>query len=215
MTSENIQEALLPSRKPQENSTFFLQVAALFLICLILGITAWIVYSPILETPPDVLRSRDTFAIAKEIFHKNQKYWGLKRTQIENKISLDLSKESGEAIPSLIHEITPEMVLSYTTEILKIPTRSLNSLTFTPKISGSSLLILLSKNEQSTWPLPIILSLELEVRFTQLGMDLLFHRLRRGSQELAPTCTRSYFGSELDILKKNEMVSLKSPLAGH
>lgn len=212
MAHETVQSAALPASKRPDNIALFWQGLTLCIAFLVLCFAAWMSYSPLLETPPDVVRSRDVFSIAREIFKKNPKYWLSKRQQMEEKIEWELSEHSSSSPTSFIHEITPEMLLSFATDTLKKSMRSWSSLAFTPKISGSSLFLLLSKYDHNAWPLPIILSLEIEVQFTSSEIDLFFHRLRRGSQELSAQETRSYFGSELDLLKKTGKLALKPPL---
>ena len=97
-----------------------------------------------------------------------------------------------------MRDITPEMVLSYAVDVLDVPLSAFEGTSVFPKISGSSFVVLFSKQENSLWPLPVIVSLEVEVRFEQQGAMLIFRRLRRGMQELAPTHASMYFGSDLE-----------------
>lgn len=201
--------ALSSSQQPKRSLALLWQAMSVLFVLLLIGGTAWLAYSPILETPSDVARSRDTFFIAKGMFRKNPKYWNFKRKQIEKKIVADLVEKSGETIPYLVHEITPEMLISFVTEKLKTSPHSWGSTAFAPKISGSSFLILLSKYETGAWPLPIILSLELEVHMTQEETTLSLHRLRRGSQELSLSQSLTYFSYEQELIKKKFNVEFR------
>ena len=212
MARETTQSIILPAVKRSDSLALAWQVLALGIAFAILCFAAWLSYSPLLETPSDVMRSRDVFSIATEIFQKNPKYWHTKRQQMEEKIEYALSETSPSSSISFIHEITPEMLIALAANTFKKESQSSSSLAFTTKISGSSLLLLLSKYDQNAWPLPILLSLEIEIRFLPSHIELFFHRLRRGSQELSAQETRSYFGSELDLLKKTGTLVLKSPL---
>lgn len=214
MYSENVQTAALAAKQHKIPSALFWQAVTLLFAFILLAITAWMDYSPLLETPPDVLRSRDIFLSAKEIFRKKPQYWSVKRQQIEEKIAFELEEQNGESLSCLIHEISPEILLSFVNDTLEKPMQSWGSFAISSHISGSTLLVLLSKYEKATWPLPIILSLELEVHFTTKGIEVAFHRLRRGSQDLSHTDTRSYFGSELDLLKTKTKALIRPPLGG-
>lgn len=185
-----------PARK--KRSPTFWRAITLFVALGALSLAAWVSCSPFLDTPHDVAHTRKLFIGAKNSFCHNPHYWHAKRRQMENRILNELQERNGEAIPGLVREITPEMLLSYAVDALEVPLGTFDSVTIFPKISGSSFIILISKQENSLWPLAVIVSLEIEVRIEPQGAMIIFRRLRRGVQELATTQASMYFGADLE-----------------
>lgn len=187
-------------RKPvrKKRTSGFWHAVTLFVSLGSLGLAAYFFYAPFLDTPHDVVRSRKLFISAKNAFSHNPRYWHLKRQQIEGKILKDLQERGGESVFGILREITPEMVLSYAVDSLQMPPETFEHVTLYPKISGASFIILISKQENSLWPLSVIVSLEVEVRIEAQGAMVLFRRLRRGTQELSTTQASMYFGADLE-----------------
>ena len=189
---------IVPKPTRKKRSATFWHAVTLFVSLGALSLAAWVSYAPFLDTPRDVAHTRKLFIGVKNSFCNNPHYWHSKRSQVERRILKDVQERNGESIPFLVRDITPEMLLSYAVDTLHMPLSTFDSVALYPKISGSSFIILISKLENSLWPLSVIVSLEIEVRIESQGAKILFRRLRRGTQELSTTQASMYFGSDLE-----------------
>jgi len=177
-------------------------VVSFIVITLIAG---WFSHADLFSIPKDVRQSRNLYFSAKREIEQDPIYWREHRLFFEKRLERALLDKDNNEILQLIQSITPHTL----TDVLSEET---SSLTITPKLTTSSLVLVATKPERLFWPFSTMLSLEIELRFEQEGVSAHFIRLRRGSQEFSPTLAWSYFGPDLERLKKsNHPLLSKTP----
>jgi hypothetical protein len=167
-------------------------------------VAAWFSHADLFSIPKDVKQSRELYFTARDELGKDPIYWRDQRYSLEKRLGKALFEKNGLEMTKAIQSITPHALIDFLSEQ---ETKS-SSLAITPKFSGSSLVLVATKPERLFWPFSTMLSLEIEVRFTSEGILPTFIRLRRGSQEFSPTLAWSYFGPELEMLKKSSNLLL-------
>lgn len=204
---------------PKLSSSVFplFQWKSFFLFCAISSLIIFYITSSsdVFQVPPEVQQAYSNFKQALQQYEANPLYWDVKQRHVIDEIKQDIQR-TGRINDTiyLLQEMSGELLISYLLKELKIPQERLKTIAIFPKTDGTGLSFLISKLEQGVWPLDVILSLELEVIIEQGKVQLLFQRLRRGSQELATGLTWAYFGSDLDWLRQ-EGVSTMRASQGH
>ncbi len=171
-------------------------VVGFILFCLI---AAWFSHADLFSIPKDIKQSRELYFSTRYELDKDPVYWRDQRYALEKRLGKALFEQNSSEVTGVIQSITPHALIDFLSE----QESGMSSITITPKLSGHTLVLVATKSERLFWPFSTMLSLEIEVRFTQNGISTTFTRLRRGSQEFSPTLAWSYFGPELDMLKKS------------
>jgi len=181
------------------HSPFLWKKSAIIGFTLFCLVAAWFSHIDLFSVPKDVQQSRELYFTVRDELGKDPIYWRDQRYSLEKKLGKALFEKNNFEITEAIRSITPHTLIDFLSEQ---ETKS-SSLTITSKLSGTSLVLVATKPERLFWPFSTMLSLEIEVRFTPEGISPTFIRLRRGSQEFSPTLAWSYFGTELEMLKKS------------
>lgn len=200
-----------PEEHSEEESSSFLRLPApsfqgkfffcIFVICSGLLIH-WFSTSELFEVPEDVVKTRDEFVKAKESYNSNASYWDAKLRHFKEVMNQEL--QFGEhAFLELIQETPGEIFVSFLLQHLNIPLDRLEQITAYPR-KGSTFSVVVSKPEGGIWPLKIMLSMEIEIKYTSEKFALAISRLRRGSQDIALSLAWAYFGPELESLRAFE-----------
>ena len=188
------------------------QWKSFFIFCsiLIIAFIYTISTSDLFQVPKDTQQAYLSFQKAKQQYENNPLYWDLKQRNLIDEIQQDTKTAGGRHLALLLQDSTGEMVISFLTKELGLPIERLDLVAFNMKASSTNLSFLISKIDQGWWPLKIILSLEIEVTLENGNINLLFSRLRRGSQDLATGLTWAYFGSDLEWLRHKGVVVMKA-----
>jgi hypothetical protein len=180
------------------------------LIALVLSVGVWLYTCDIFEVPSDVLEGRKQFSKAYREFCERPSYWREEWLHLDRSIRKCIEESRDHDITSLLHRFSPQVIVAYTVNELGLTKSRLKSLAIVPKVSGSSLLFVLSKQEPDVWLLPVVLSLEIEVNISSNGVHFVLLRLRRGSRELTPSLAWAYFGADIELLKKTPYSSVRA-----
>lgn len=174
---------------------------SIFLVCCAL-VFHWFATSELFEVPEDVVFTRSEFTKAKESYTSNASYWDAKLVHFKEMMNHEL--QYGEhAFLELMQETPGEIFVSFLLQHLNMPLERLEHITAFPR-KGSSFSVVVSKPEGGTWPLKIMLSMEIEIKYTAEKFSLAISRLRRGSQDIALSFAWAYFGPELESLRSFE-----------
>lgn len=208
-TPPTIQQEM-PSETPEDSSLFSsFRIPSFqwksFLVFFIISATLivhWFVTSELFEVPSDVTKTRISFAKAVDNYRTNASYWNAKLLHFKE--SMDQELTYGEhAFLELIQETPGEIFVSFLLQHLNICLERLEEISAFPR-TGSSFSVVVSKPEGGIWPLRIMLSMEIEIKYTAEKFSLAISRLRRGSQDIALSLAWAYFGPELEALRAFE-----------
>ncbi len=177
--------------------TFFLLLSFVLSVLVL-----WIATADLFDVPRDVRKDRQMYAIARRQYLDNPHYWYSQYLQLEHALKRAVHENREHEVPTILQQITPQALIALLANHSKMNVEGLKSFAIIPKISGSSFVIDASKPEPDIWPFKVMLSIELQVSFSQEGASVLVSRLRRGSQELSPALSWAYFGAELENLKR-------------
>ena len=109
-------------------------------------------------------------------------------------------RERGEEASLDWDRIPLEVLLAYMVEKLDLTPSHLQDISLYPAGHPSKRRLILSKHEKGITPIPILLSLEVELSPKEEGLKPIFISLRRGSREVSPALAWIYFGPELQML---------------
>jgi len=214
-----VAQSLQDSGQDEESSTsFFLFRLPLFqwkTIFLFVGISLGIIFhwfstSELFSVPDDVATSRSLFFKAKESYLQNSTYWDAKQRHFSEKLSHELSSGNDVEVLRQIQDIPGEIFISFLLKRLHLGFERLERSAIFPREESSNCSVILSKPENSIWPLTIMLALELEVKVHAERFSLGVSRLRRGSQDIALGLAWTYFGPELESIRQLESTSKQS-----
>lgn len=202
----------------EPNTAFFLFRIPLFqwkTIFLFVGISLgiifhWFLTSELFSIPKDVVASRTLFFKAKESYLQNSTYWDAKQRHFIEKLSQELSTGNDVEVLRQIQEIPGEIFISFLLKRLHLGSDRLDRCAIFPREESSSCSVIISKPENSIWPMAIMLALELEVKVHAERFSLGVSRLRRGSQDIALSLAWTYFGPELESIRQLESTSKQS-----
>lgn len=172
-----------------------------FLVCMAM-LFHWFSTSDLFEIPPDVQKTRQDFVKAKQTYKANASYWDAKLTHFKESMNEELAFGE-QAFLELIQETPGEIFVSFLLQHLNVSIDRLEEIAAFPR-RGSTFSIVVSKPEGGIWPLNIMLSMEIEIKYTAEKFSLAIARLRRGSQDIALSLAWAYFGPELENLRAFE-----------
>lgn len=212
--------SLIPDTSQEEESRFSLMFFRTPLMrwktfILFVGISFGIIFhwfftSELFNVPEDVAISRSKFFKAKESYFQNSTYWDAKQKHFSEKLSEDLARRNDIDALSQIQEIPGEIFISLLLKKLHLAEERLEKTAVFAREDSSSCTLIISKPENSIWPLSIMLALELEVKVHAERFSLSVSRLRRGSQDIALGLAWTYFGPELESIRSFESTSKQS-----
>lgn len=186
---------LQPRRSQSKN--FFI----IFIICI--GIVChWLMSSELFDIPEEVQQTRLEFAKAKEKYILRAPYWDAKLRHFKD-IALEELALGEQAFLDLVQEAPGELFVSFLLRNLHLSLDRLEETTAFPR-QGSTFSVVVSKPEAGIWPLKIMLSIEIEIKYSAEKFSLAISRLRRGSQDIALNLAWAYFGPELETLRAFE-----------
>jgi len=194
--------ALPNSNYPKSAAPLFQWKASIVISTILISfIAGWFSHADLFSIPKDVKQSRDLYFATRQELDRDPIYWQEQRLSFEEKMKQASLESNSHEMAHLIQTIQPHTII----DILSQGTSQSGTLAITPKRSGSSLVLIATKPERLFWPFSTMLSLEIELQPTTEGVSMRFTRLRRGSQEFSPTLARSYFGADLEMLKKSNL----------
>ncbi len=206
LTEEKGDSSLLRFRLPLvEWKTFFI----IFGVSLGL-LLHWFTTSELFSVPQDVLTSRNSFFKAKESYFQNSTYWDAKQRYFTEKLSQELTNGNPIEVLRQLEEIPGEIFISFMLKKLHLGLDRLEKTAVFARQDSQSCSLIISKPENSIWPLNIMLALEVEVKVHADRFSLAVTRLRRGTQDIALSLAWTYFGPELESIRQFEATSKQS-----
>ena len=185
---------------------------SIVLVISLLFLIHWAITSELFQAPPDVQESRMLFLAAKEHYESKRHYWDTKLLNFHQSLQREEKYLDDYELLHKIQEATPEIWIAYLINNVGLDIERLNNVTIFLKKSNvneftlPSLSLVISKYEHSIWPFQILLSLELEISLHAHLINAEIVRLRRGAQDLALGLAWAYFGTELEPLKKVQLI---------
>lgn len=170
----------------------------------------WFSTSELFTVPADVATSRSQFFKAKESYFQNSPYWDAKQRHFSEKLSEQLNSGNDIEVLRQIQEIPGEIFISFMLKKLHLGLDRLERTAVFAREDASNCSLIISKPENSIWPLTIMLALELEVKVHAERFSISVSRLRRGSQDIALGLAWTYFGPELESIRQLESTSKQS-----
>jgi hypothetical protein len=205
-------------QEEEANTSFFLFRLPLFqwkTIFFFVGISLGIIFhwfstSELFSVPEDVAIARSMFFKAKESYFLNNIYWDAKQRHFSEKLSQELLSGNDREVLRQIQDTPGEIFISFLLKRLHLGFERLERCAIFPREDSSNCTVIISKPENSIWPLTIMLALELEVKVHAERFSLSVSRLRRGSQDIALGLAWTYFGPELESIRQLESTSKQS-----
>lgn len=170
----------------------------------------WFSTSELFSVPQDVAVSRTKFFKAKESYFLNNTYWDAKQRHFSEKLSHELSKRNDHEVLRQIQETPGEIFISFLLKRLHLGMDRLERCAIFTREDSSNCSIIISKPENSIWPMTIMLALELDLKVHAERFSVSVSRLRRGSQDIALGLAWTYFGPELESIRQFESTSKQS-----
>lgn len=148
-------------------------------------------------TPREVVLSRRSFEALRRSYYAKPASWGEKKEAICSWID---QRKAGENLSWEEGPIPMEVFMAYLVERLELSPSALQDVALFPGEDPERKRLILSKHEKGFTPIPIILSLEMEVEMVEGQLAPRFISLKRGSREVPTALAWVYFGPELQLL---------------
>ncbi len=148
-------------------------------------------------TPKDVVLSRRSFDALRRSYYARPATWGAKKEAVCSWIE---ARNGGAEITWEEGAIPLEVFMAYLVERLDLSPTELKDVSLYPGEDPDRKRLILSKHEKGFTPIPIILSLEMELEMVEGQIAPSFISLKRGSREVPTALAWVYFGPELQLL---------------
>ncbi|MCH1429172.1 MAG: hypothetical protein GWP59_04150 [Chlamydiales bacterium] len=172
-------------------------IAALVLFCV-----PWVFMSDLLFSPWETMQSRNNFQSAVTQYSSNANKWDKQKEDILLQMKNQrLNKEIGKE--QLQYNYLPiEVVLSFISNDLGFGKGALKDSTlFLDPEDDSLSTFILSKYEEGSWPLNILLSLRVKLDSSQNTTQVNFLDFKRGKRKVSVDLAWDYFTPELQALR--------------
>jgi|GEM_PF-5808134 len=164
--------------------------------------------STIFTIPSETSHARKHFFAATERYAKNPLYWDAKLKGWLATSKGFIQEGKYEELVQQTGFLSDEVFVAFLLKELHLQQNFFNHCVIFTKENSPTPTFILSKYESKVWPLKIMISCELEMKFKNKQIFIEFSRLRRGEQELAPSLVWSYFGPELELFKQFNFITL-------
>jgi len=174
---------------------------ALIFLVIVLLILPWTLMSDLFVVPKDVKQSRELFSLLSDDYLANKDVWHQQKEQILSSMTQHETFE-GKMNAELINfdNLSLGVLMAFFHENMGFNKRKFKSLSIYPINHLNETTFLISKYQRSVWPLHILVSLEIQLKFDHDKMNITFKRLRRGQRQVSPELAWTYFGPELELL---------------
>ncbi len=164
----------------------------------------WFLMSDLFQTPPEVIHTQELFQAAHQRYRADKNKWDEKKDQVllamgRQKNDPDLGKSQAD-----FRDLPFEVMISYLEDDLRLFREDLPALSVYPLPSSQPIRLVLAKTEHSIGFLPIVTSMEVELAIVNGRFSPAVVRLRRGEREVPPALCWTYFGPELQLLRRLE-----------
>jgi hypothetical protein len=191
------------TKKKFSKKRLSLALAALILLSL-----PWLFMADLMSRPWETVLSRKNFASSIKVYSPNAQKWDNQKNSILDQMKNQrLSKEIGKQ--QLEYNYLPsEILLSFIHTDLGFGRGELkNSSLFLDPEDHTLSTVILSKFEESTWPLNILLTLKIKLNNTNGETSISFEEFKRGKRKVSTDLAWEYFMPELQSLRLLESYS--------
>lgn len=172
-------------------------------VALVLLALPWLLMTDLFFAPKDVILSRNNYNELKERYVVDKSNWQDRKNQILSIINTYGSDYGVLDDYLLFEDVDLAVFMAYLDDEVGLLSAAEGDVALYPELKdGDELILMLSKHEKKFWPLPVVLSLEIVLSFSNNNeVQVNFLTLRRGSRVVPVALAWQYFGPELSSLQ--------------